>query len=345
MFTATNFMFLICESPLHAGSGSELDFIDNPIQRERHTQFPKIESSSLKGAIRERFLPLVTLVAAITPSTATIPPTPPIPTNKDLFAAAFGAESKQPATGDERQGGLAFTDARLLLFPVKSMKGVFAWITCPFVLNRMEADIKRTGASFSLPAESGKYTPEEGKAIVFSNKLDISTGLPTNQTYHIILEEYSFLKENADTELVIAGKKLNEWFADKIFPQPDSKYWNDQLKTNLVILSDNDFADFCEMSTEVITRNQIDTAKGTVKKGHLFTEEYLPADSVLYTVVMTHGEFIEEKKLNGRERIKEAQIMSFFKDNMNGADKFNNAFQAGGNATIGKGLIRTAFAN
>ena len=47
--------FLICETPLHAGSGSDLGVIDLPIQRERHTTFPKIESSSLKGSLREAF--------------------------------------------------------------------------------------------------------------------------------------------------------------------------------------------------------------------------------------------------------------------------------------------------
>ena len=53
MYRKANPLFLICQTPLHAGSGSELGVVDLPIQRERHTGFPKIESSSLKGAIRE----------------------------------------------------------------------------------------------------------------------------------------------------------------------------------------------------------------------------------------------------------------------------------------------------
>ena len=55
MFQKSIPLFLVCESPLHAGSGSELGIIDLPIQRERHTNFPKIEGSSLKGCIREAF--------------------------------------------------------------------------------------------------------------------------------------------------------------------------------------------------------------------------------------------------------------------------------------------------
>jgi len=337
MFNEKRLMFLLCESPLHAGSGSELDFIDNPIQRERHTNFPKLESSSLKGAIRERF------------NAGSVALTVPAGSSSlagDLFAAAFGSDgSKKQATNEERQGGLAFTDARLLLFPVKSMKGVFVWITCPFVLKRFEADMQRAGKPFLLPPEPEKYTPAKDKAIVFStDKIEVKTGLTQPQKSNIILEEYAFEKQPADTTLLIEGQYLNDWFAEKIFFDAHLSYWKEQLKNNLVIVSDNDFADFTEMSTEVITRNQIDAATGTVKNGHLFTEEYLPTDSVLYTIVMAHGEFIKNEKLkkeNGdeRKRVNAEEVIDFFTANMDTI--FNGTLQAGGNATIGKGLMKT----
>ena len=47
--------FIKVITPLHAGSGSDLGVVDLPIQREAHTAFPKIEGSSLKGAIRSDF--------------------------------------------------------------------------------------------------------------------------------------------------------------------------------------------------------------------------------------------------------------------------------------------------
>ena len=55
MFKCKHPLFLQCQTPLHAGSGSEIGLVDLPIQRERHTTFPKIEASSLKGALREAF--------------------------------------------------------------------------------------------------------------------------------------------------------------------------------------------------------------------------------------------------------------------------------------------------
>ena len=55
MFKSAKPMFLIVETSLHAGSGSDLGIVDLPIQREKHTDYPKIEASGIKGGIREVF--------------------------------------------------------------------------------------------------------------------------------------------------------------------------------------------------------------------------------------------------------------------------------------------------
>lgn len=332
MFNSKQFFFITCESPLHAGSGNELDFIDLTIQRERHTGFPKIESSTLKGALRERFFSSLSGLPAINGKTAI-----------DLFKAAFGAESKQQSAGDERQGALAFTDARLLSFPVKSMRGVFAWITCPFVLKRFEEDMKRCNPGFML---AGDCNPASEKAaIVFTNnELTVITGSGNNAQHHVILEEYPFETQAAPSVLQIketangGGVALNTWLASKVFADVNLAHWKTHLEKNLVILPDNDFTDFTELSTEVITRNSIDPKTGTVKGTALFTEEYLPTDSVLYSIAMAHDEFT--KTGSG---ISAADTMKFFVDNMTGSAQFNNAFRAGANETIGKGMLRTSF--
>ena len=38
-------------TPCHAGSGSSMGIVDLPIQRERHTNWPVIQSSGVKGAL------------------------------------------------------------------------------------------------------------------------------------------------------------------------------------------------------------------------------------------------------------------------------------------------------
>jgi CRISPR type III-B/RAMP module RAMP protein Cmr4 len=52
MITDTTILYLYTETPLHAGTGSGLSNIDLPIQRERTTQYPMIQGSSIKGKLR-----------------------------------------------------------------------------------------------------------------------------------------------------------------------------------------------------------------------------------------------------------------------------------------------------
>ena len=55
----TKELFSICTfyaiSPIHAGSGAATSTVDLPIQRERHTNWPHIQASGVKGAMRDHF--------------------------------------------------------------------------------------------------------------------------------------------------------------------------------------------------------------------------------------------------------------------------------------------------
>jgi len=55
MFKEAIPLFIRAITPVHAGSGNDLGIVDLPIQREKHTGFPKIEGSTLKGSIRDFF--------------------------------------------------------------------------------------------------------------------------------------------------------------------------------------------------------------------------------------------------------------------------------------------------
>jgi len=94
--------------------------------------------------------------------------------------------------------------------------------------------------------------------------------------------------------------------------------------------------------TEVITRTKINNETGTVQDGALFTEEFLPQESILYSLVMASPIFQEKGKKgifdgNG-DSDKEAQnVMDFF------ANGLSPVFQLGGNSTLGKGLLRKVF--
>lgn len=309
MFKLAKPFFILCESPLHCGTGSDLGHVDQPIQRERHTGIPKIESSSLKGALRESFEGLKELSLNGVKHT-----------NRDLLRQAvdlsFGSEK-----GDHA-GALGFSDARLLLFPVKSMKGVFAWITCPRVLNRFISELSLCGDDPKLDLPKSISAPEDCRLYVHGNK--------------IVLEEYTF-EVDATPEEKEKCSKLAGWLARHIIPGDFVfSYWKEKMERDIVVLSDDDFCDFVNMSTEVITRTKIDNKTGTVESGALFTEEYLPVESVLYALALASPVFNLDKGVFKQEKVEEETlVMSYFKENLPAV------FQLGGNASIGKGLVRT----
>ena len=298
MFRKAKPFFLYIETSLHAGSGSDLGIVDLPIQREKHTDFPKIESSSLKGSIREVFEETLKTEEW-----------------KKAIELVFGPES-----GDEHAGALGFTDARILLFPVRSMRGVFAWITCPAVLNRFVNDLSLCKIDELKIPESYNKTTENTELIVKDNK--------------IVLEEYTF-NVTKDKEC----SELAKWLSENIFVE--ESYWKKKMAKDIVILSDDDFRDFVELSTEVIARTKIDNELGTVETGALFYEEYLPSETVLYSLALASPVFVKEEdkkgifKSNGDQEEEAEAVIRFFEKNL------PSIIQIGGNATIGKGIVRT----
>jgi len=255
--------FIKVITPLHAGSGSDLGVVDLPIQRESHTGFPKIEASSLKGSIRSAFNSVSNI--------------------EDIFGSENG----------EKAGKLGFSDARILFFPVKSVRGVFAYVTCPMVLKRFEAD-RTTGSEASASPQKELWFPQtvdESKCIVLGDKNKI------DNTNNVILEEYSF---EATT---ISGEVKTSL--------PETIY-ND-IKDRIVIISDDNFTHFVKNSTEVITRIRLKNGVADKESGGLFTEEYLPAESVMYALAI--GEV---------EKFTEAKITTL---------------QIGGDTNLGKGIV------
>ena len=107
-------------TPLHAGAGASAGAIDLPVERERHTQYPCVYASGMKGALREYFR-----------------------RRKLKTDDIFGMEGSEIAAGN-----VVFTDAKMLLFPTRSSAGVFKWVTCPFVIKRFYRDAAFIDRSF-----------------------------------------------------------------------------------------------------------------------------------------------------------------------------------------------------
>lgn len=316
MFNVAQPFFIIAETPLHPGSGSELGIVDLPIQRERHTDYPKIEASGLKGCIKEAFEGSDTKVE--------INATEMNANDRTIIFPVFG-----PEEGDSHASAIAFIDARVLLFPVKSLKGVFGWITCPDVLERFKDDLMFLWGRNDMPMSNFQdleYTCPDNSNLTISSK--------------VVLEEYTFEVKHGENT-----KEIGRWLADKIFPRKDGtdpyKFWREKLKKDMVILPDDDFRDFVKTSTEVITRTKIDPATGTVQRRALWTEEYLPTDTILYSFALASPLRVDDNEkcdLKGQSPKDEAnKVMEFFKKGC------PEVIQIGGNQTIGKGFVRIQF--
>ncbi|MGB9794708.1 type III-B CRISPR module RAMP protein Cmr4 [Caldisericum exile] len=314
MFKKIKLFFIIAETPLHPGSGGELGLVDLPIQREKYTDFPKIEASGLKGCIREAF-ESSTKTIQLNSQTINV-------NDKNLISLVFG-----PEDGEAHAGALAFTDARILLFPVKSLKGVFAWITCPMVLERFKEDLNLADK-----------IPDELKVdfSTLENTLPQQTNICIESK--VVLEEYTFEVRESETT-----SKIAEFLSEKIFPDTNTnapyKFWRKKLEKDLVILSNDDFTQFVKTSTEIITRTKIDNKTGTVASGALWTEEYLPQDTILYSLAMASPVRVEKEEakgvLKGNTPEEEAKkVLEFFESGC------PEVLQIGGNQTIGKGLVR-----
>lgn len=325
MYKLAKPFFIVVETPLHAGSGQDLGIVDMPVQRERHTGFPKIEGSGLKGSIREVFEGLRDIETSKWHAENIYKKLKEIFPNIDeewkikengtkfeeAISLAFG-----PENGDAHAGALGFTDARLLLFPVKSMKGVFAWITCPKVIARFIEDLRLCKDSGAIKEHfwDNKNIPSKN-TVANLGELGIKG--------KIILEEYAFDVKQDET---------TKQFAENLSKLLGIK----EIKDKFVVLSDDDFRDFVNLSTEVITRTKIDNETGTVQSGALFTEEYLPAETVLYSLTLTTPIFNKDKGIfKAKDGKKEEElVMDFFEKGI------PEVIQIGGNATIGKGIVR-----
>lgn len=313
MFLRFQPFFIVAETPLHPGSGNELGIVDLPIQRERHTGFPKIEGSGLKGAIREAFENSSRKVKINFKEVEL--------NDRSLISIAFG-----PEDGGSYAGSLAFTDAKILLFPVKSLKGIFAWITCPQVIARFREDLTIAGVNLlggDFPScVKGNTLPDDSNISIDSK---------------VVLEEFTFKVEENQS-----ANKLAYWFASRVFPEMNSndlyRYWREKLQRDLVILPDNDFKEFVTTSTEVIARTIIDNKTGTAK--NLWYEEYLPQDTVLYSIAMaspirTKNSGERDSIFRGKDSYEEASnVIQFF------SNVVLEFLQIGGNQTIGKGVVR-----
>jgi CRISPR-associated protein Cmr4 len=299
MFEARSMLFISVETPLHAGTGRGLGAVDLPIQRERVTDYPTVQASSLKGVLRAVTAPNGR-VAGLT---------------AEEHRAIFGPET---GNASDHAGALSVGDARLLLFPVRSLAGVFAWTTSADALARFRREAQMVGLSvdWELPAEPDRNT------ILVSGDALIAGG-------SVVLEEFSFTPDKSQANII---REIGQWLADNALPQTGYDYWKQALPNKLCILPEDAFRDFVLYGTEVQTHVQLDPSSKTVKEGP-WTTESLPVDTLLYAPLMATKSRASGVDLSGQQVLAKVKGLGIVHT------------QLGGDETTGQGMVTLRFSD
>lgn len=231
---------LYTRTPLHVGCGTSVDVVDLPIMRERISGFPVIPGSSLKGVLRDEARRVFT--------------------NEQTVRSLFGED--QPP--DKKKGIVAHSgcvhvmEVKILAFPVRSLAGCFAWLTCPALLSRFQRD---TGATFAIPQPAKDQ-------VIAGEELKLPDG------NKVVLEEYALPADpTQNVDKVVSALKL----------LTNDPLWQEKIAKRLAILHDENFQHFVTSATEVVARIKIDPQTRT--NAGLFNQENVPCETLFYTVL------------------------------------------------------------
>ena len=282
-------VFIHAISPLHVGSGQGIGLVDMPIARERISNYPIIPGSGLKGCLRA--------------------------SNKSNTEVIFGSED---ADENAFAGAVSIGDARIVAVPVRSLGGTFCWATSKLALERFKRDANIIGISDLPDIEN---VDENHISLTANSKLVFEI----DKENRVILEEQVFEPSHSNnTDKWASAISQMVWKHDD-----DSKTWQKNFKQRFAILPELAFNHIIEFGMEVVARIKIDQETGITQKGALWYEEYLPAETILSTIISASASKKKGNDMTGQEIL---DVILYKRE--------NNIIQIGGNTTVGKGLCR-----
>lgn len=286
-------------TPCHAGSGSALGVVDLPIQRERHTNWPMIQASGVKGAFRANFERYAYNIKS--ENVGNSKKDFEILTQK-LFGTDFFCfhdeknEKVSIGKGEGFSGSLSVGDAKILAYPMRSNVSPFVWITCPAVLKRLQKDLAFAGEDI---AKCKIPEVKENEAVLIKGSI----------SGDVLLEDY---------EVKVSNDKKVEGF-DAWFAGTD----------RLILVSDEVFNYGVTNCTQIMAQIKIDSKTGTTADGSLRYQEELPSDTLMYTVIHWG-----DSKNTTEDKLKADTIKRFITEEV-----IKNHIQIAGDETCGRGIF------
>ncbi|MBF1294159.1 MAG: type III-B CRISPR module RAMP protein Cmr4 [Neisseria sp.] len=286
----TRIFHLHALSALHVGTGQGIGAVDLPIARSRATNLPLVPGSALKGVLRDEAKEKWHV-------------------SEDDIQALFGSQADKE---NIHAGAAAFGDAHLLLLPIRSFAGTVAFATCPFILQRYARDVRG-------------ILPESPKVPALKD----SASVPDNTVLRVSGSQIALEDLDIDSETGTEAKQWAEHIAAAVYPEntANSEAWREQLCQRFIILPDSTFSFLADTATEIRMRIRIDRETRIVKEGALWSEENLPAESVLYGILAID-------KSRHSANAKSADELSAL------IPAGETQIQIGGKHTVGRGLCR-----
>lgn len=242
---------------------------------------------------------------------------------------------------DPAAGALAVTDAHVVLFPVRSLFGTFAYATSPLALRRVGQDLRTLG--MDLPADLPDVPASDTADVRITSRSVLialrepagprsNTKGPTAALPMLYLEDYDF---PAKSDSAVDG--WAKFLGCQLFPDeqdPLDVQGRESLAARLVVLPDAVFDMVCEHHTDVQARIRVDPKTGTVQSGALWYEEVVPQEAVF-------GGFLWCDRLLARQGDQEsvdspASLLASVCERP-------LRVQVGGDAGIGRGWVQVTF--
>jgi CRISPR-associated protein Cmr4 len=235
---------------MHPGSGEvSSGIVDNMVQRDAVYDTPTINSSSLKGALREYCEQEQGL-------------------DHDMIKNIFGSKPNSDDNSRNEQGKYRFFNAHLLAMPVRSSTRPFFMATSLMSLQHflsqcsffdLAGDMVHTIKSLCSKVKK----PEKGRPFVFDAGETVE-----KQKKVVILEDYEAeLINDTDDELKAAIEYVRQFLHD-----------------NIALFHDDDFKELCR-NLPVIARNNLENGESK----NLWYEEVVPHHSIFYTIILKQG--------------------------------------------------------
>ncbi len=292
--------WLHCLAPTHIGTGRGVGYIDLPIYREKITNWPAFPGSGFKGVWADHYHHQAKITLRDR-------------AGNDRLRAAFGL-ADDSAGNSSQAGALIPTDARLVCLPVRSFKGTFAWCTSRLALHLLHRDLVLAGFP-NLPTLPGEV-PE--------NQAHLPPGSSLADGNRVYLEDLDFEAIPGAANVQAWG----DWIAQRVFPQDG--VWQKDFLQRFAVLPDVVFDYLSETATEVVTRVRIEDETKTVAEGQLWTEEALPAESILAGLVSCDRVYKGNGSITPQTLLEEYATKALM-------------LQIGGKASVGRGRVRCLF--